>query len=142
MMIFEKLLQILHRKLSGKTIKIEWYMSNETRWVIIQSASNFGQSYLRIDKTDGSGAVGFVKLAAEQPVRGEFEGVVNKFIETIYERALEDEWRFDTYFWPAIFTRLDAYMKVDGVAKIDRVYIISELKQKARLLRVLRNVGG
>lgn len=126
----EWLIEASFKRITGKPIKLNWYMSENTRQAVIESASEFGKAYIAGGKTKYS------NQATGNSDRDYFDSKVDELLAEIKEAALEDEYRGDSYFIPAICTRLDAYMKVDGIQKGDRNFVISRLQNSLRIIEM------
>ncbi len=133
MPVFERILQYLHKIRTGKPIRLDWYMSSETRNTIINASTSFGATYLELGETDDIGVLNYYSLFTGNPLRDKFDIAVTKLIEKIIICSEIDERQNDIYFIPAILTRLDSYMKVDGISKEDRKYVVSHLRKKLNL---------
>jgi hypothetical protein len=98
-------------------------MSDETRTVIIDAAKNLGEKFISWERAKGSGEFDICQEAKEL-----YQDEIGICATRIAHAANVDPNRADSFLRPAIFTRLDAYLKVDGLPEQDR-------KQIRRLIR-------
>ena len=112
---------------TGHKPKLEWFMSNETRKVIFDAIIVFGERYYEFGEIDIS------KISPRNTNKELFEESVETLIDTIFRQSATDEWRNDMFFYPAIFTRIENYLKMDGVSKSDSKYILSRFQVRRNL---------
>jgi len=124
MILFERFLEWIHIKITRNPIKLEWYISIETRQAIIDAASVFGFEYIEM------GELKYTSIPTGNPIRDKFEDAVGRLVLAIEKTAIEDENQLKFNFTPSIYTRLDAYLKVDGIQKEDKLYVIKRLKNQ------------
>ncbi len=102
----------------GYPPQVFWFMSKEMRSAIINGTQKIGDAFIIMEEHKPDPNADWPEMKAN------FDSAIKDLLSEILAIGESDLWRGDDLFINAIVTRIDAYLKADGMGHKERKEII------------------
>lgn len=111
---------------------VHWFMDYKTRTVIIDASRELGEAFMRLENQRGS-----EDFSAKEEAREAYEAAKDEFVNRVVEAMFSDPFHKDLFHRPCVFTRIQAYLKLDGIQPTDRGKLVKQIRNRTDMLYLL-----
>ncbi|MEX0698062.1 MAG: hypothetical protein WD099_11010, partial [Dongiaceae bacterium] len=104
---------------------VHWFMSNRTRRILIEGTRELGEAFMHVEDLRASD-----DFASKEEAHEAYEAAKDRLVQQVVIAIIEDPFGKDLFHRPCVFTRLNEYMKLDGIQPAERKLIIKRIRQR------------